>query len=160
MSRARILLCWALGLGVVCRGAVGETVFGSADEKGNMTFSDRVPADAVEVERIELAPALKPETEAEANRRRAQTLIDAAEAGQRRRDAAKAERGSAIDEAERHLRTAEAGLREAREIREGDRQAIAGGGTRLTPAYHERVRAAEERLEQAQQALDAARRAP
>ena len=52
---------------------------------------------------------------------------------------------------------AEARLKEAEEIREGDRLGIARGGSRLTPEYFTRVEAARTELEAARKALKAAR---
>jgi hypothetical protein len=146
-----------LGLGLLSPAAGAEKVYGSVDEKGNITLSDTVPAEAVEVERIEVAPAPKSDAEVEASQRRAEEMVKAAEESQQQRDAAKAERKATLEEAQQRVKAAEANLSEAKEVREGDRQGMAGGGSRLTPEYHMRVQAAEVELKTAQEALKAAK---
>ncbi|MEJ2577237.1 MAG: DUF4124 domain-containing protein [Gammaproteobacteria bacterium] len=139
-------------------GATGaDTVYGSVDEQGRVTFSDRVPAGAVEVERVEVEPTRQPEGEVDASRRRAEQAITAAGESQQQRDAARAERQAALNSAEQRVRDAEANLADARVVGEGDRLGTASGGSRLTPAYHARVQAAEQALEQARMDLQTAR---
>lgn len=150
--------CFCLCLAASPPSFAADKIYQSVDEQGNPTFSDSVPADAVEAEAIEVSPAPMVDPEAEASKRRAQEAIEAADEGQRQRDLAKQEKRAAIEAAQQRVQAAEANLAAAKVVGEGDRQGLAGGGSRLTPEYHRRVDAAAQELAQAQQALQQAQR--
>ena len=150
--------CFCLCLVASAPSFTADKIYQSVDEHGNPTFSDSVPANAVEAEAIEVSPAPMVDPEAEASKRRAQEAINAADEGQKQRDLAKQEKRVAIEAAQQRVRAAEANLAAAKVVREGDRQGLAGGGSRLTPEYHRRVDAAAQELAQAQQALQQAQR--
>jgi hypothetical protein len=139
--------------------AGAQSVYRSVDENGRVIFSDSPTPGATSTREIEVQPHSRPEAEAEESRRRAEQAIRAADESQQRRDAAKAEREAAVGAAEQRVREAEAALAEAREVGEGDRRGTAGGGSRLTPEYEARVRAAEAERDRARRELDAARTA-
>ena len=61
-----------------------------------------------------------------------------------------------IEAAERALQEAKADLERGREPLEGERLGLKGGGTRLSPAYEDRLRQLEQRVAQAEERLRAA----
>ena len=54
-------------------------------------------------------------------------------------------------QAQKNLDAARSQLEAAKQVREGDRQGTASGGSRLKPAYTERVEAAEKQVQEAEQ---------
>lgn len=136
--------------------AAAETIYQSVGPAGEVTFSDQKPADAVEVKELRVAPEPAPEA-THASRQRTQRMIEEAEKSQQQRDAAKEQKQAELEAARQRVKTAEANLKEAEEVREGDRLGTAGGGSRLTPAYFDRVEAAKAELEAARKALKDAR---
>lgn len=152
-----ILGCCLLTL-VPLRSMAAEKVFESVDDKGNITFSDSVPADAVVAEPVTVTPTPQPETEVEASKQRAEDEIRAADEGQQQRDQANERKRAAQAAAQKRVEAAEANLATAKEFREGDRQGMAGGGSRIKPEYQSRVQAAEQELQKAQEAAKQAGR--
>ncbi len=61
-----------------------------------------------------------------------------------------------VEAAERALQEAKADLERGREPQEGERLGLKGGGSRLSPAYEERVRQLEQRVTLAEERLRAA----
>ena len=61
-----------------------------------------------------------------------------------------------VEAAERALQEAKADLERGREPQEGERLGLKGGGSRLSPAYEERVRQLEQRVTVAEERLRAA----
>jgi multidrug efflux pump subunit AcrA (membrane-fusion protein) len=153
-----IIGCCLLGLAVPATSTAAEKIYESVDEQGNRTFSDSVPADAVAVEAIVVPAAPEPDAEVEASKQRAEDAVRAADESQKQRDLAKQQQRAATEAAQQRVQAAEANLADAKIVREGDRQGIAGGGSRLTPEYQRRVQAAEQQLQQAQEALSRAGR--
>jgi flagellar biosynthesis/type III secretory pathway protein FliH len=152
MKRLVIGSC-LLGLTIPVTSTAADKIYESVDAQGNRTFSDSVPTGAVATEAIVVPPAAEPDAEVEASRQRAEEAIRAADESQRQRDLARQQQRAANEAAQQRVRAAEANLAEAKAVREGDRQGLAGGGSRLTPEYHSRVKAAEQELQQAQEAL-------
>ena len=101
------------------------------------------------------APA--PEAEAlTASQREAQAVIDKANRLQQQEAAADREKAQAGASARQELERANAELEAAKVVGEGDRQSLAGGGSKLTPEYLNRVQAAEKQVEEAKQKLNQA----
>jgi hypothetical protein len=136
--------------------AMAEGAYQSVGASGEVIFSDSKPADAVEVKALKLPPNPAPEAVDE-SRQRVQRMIERANHSQKQREAEKARKKSELEAAQQQLKEAETRLKETEEIREGDRLGTAGGGSRLTPGYFERVEAARTELEAAKKALKAAR---
>ena len=136
--------------------ASAEKIYGSVDSNGEVTFSDRKPAEAVEVRGMNVAPEPKPEA-VEESRRRTQQMIDEAARTEQQRNARQAQQQTELQAAQQRVKEAEARLREAETVREGDHIGNAGGGSRLRPEYFARVEAARAELEAAKKALKAAR---
>lgn len=134
-----------------------EEVHRSVDAEGNVTFSDAPVAGAVKSDTVRVDPGTpSPERQAESQQRAAE-MIDAANVDQQQRDAASQKRQGSRAAAKQELKDAEAALEDARVVGEGDRRGTAGGGSRLTPEYDERVRGAEEDVERARQQLQEAK---
>jgi hypothetical protein len=134
-----------------------ETVFRSVDADGNVTFSATPPPPgaARQVEEVQILPGPTPEAQ-EAADQRVRALVEETE----RRRQARAEAQAPDEEraaAERELQQALADLEEARVQRDDDWQQIANGGRFLAPRYFERVEQAEQRVEEARRALQALR---
>jgi hypothetical protein len=131
-----------------------ETAYRSVDEQGNVTFSDQPVSGAAQEEQVTIdAPAPTAERQQDARRREAELQKAASQAGASRVPA----RDARQETARQTLRDAEKGLEDARRVREGDRIGTAGGGNRLKPEYHERVRKAEAEVERARKQAGAER---
>jgi hypothetical protein len=132
-------------------------VFRSVDAEGNVTFSATPPAPgtARQVDEVPLLPGPTPEAQ-EAADQRVRALMEETE---RRRQARSAAQPSDEERAaaEQELEQALADLEEARIQRDDDWQQIANGGRFLSPRYFERVEQAEQRVEAARRALQAIR---
>ena len=135
-----------------------QTVYKWVDANGKVSYSAAPPPDATAAQPIAIQSGPGPErrAQAEARLRRMQEESQSLEAS--RREAQEA-RQAAVDERERTLMEAKRDLAEARVQQPEDWQTIADGGGRfLTEAYFERVRAAEEVVKDAEEALARARR--
>lgn len=145
-----ILGCSLLSLVVPIQSIAAERVYESVDDRGNVTFSDSVPADAVVAEPITITPAPAPNADLEPSLASDKAeLRSMGQSQEQRQNAIEQQRATA----QQRVEAAEANLAEAREIREGDRKGMVGGGSRLTPEYLQRVQDAEQELKQAQEAL-------
>ena len=125
----------------------------SVDPEGTVTFSDTpIPGNAgtTPVEIDAPAPSADSMTESQ---REAQDVIDKARRSQPERQPPGQDRA----QAEKELDAANSQLEAAKQVREGDRKGLAGGGSRLTPAYQERVEAAEKQVQEAEQKLEQSR---
>ena len=114
----------------------------SVDKEGNVTFSDQPVKGSVESSSIKIdapAPSGKELTESQ---KEAQDIIH---------------KGQAVTAAEKNLGSAVAELEAAKVVGEGDRKGTAGGSSRLTPGYLERVKDAEENVAKAQKQLEKAK---
>ena len=125
----------------------------SVDKEGNVTFSDQPVKGSVESSSIKIdapAPSGKELTESQ---QEAQDIIQKAN----QMPSASQDREQAVKAAEKNLESAKAELKAAKVVGEGDRKGTAGGSSRLTPAYLERVKDAEETVVKAQKQLDKAK---
>jgi hypothetical protein len=126
--------------------AAAQTAYRSVDEHGNVTFSDTPVSGAAQEEKIRIeapAPSVK---DLQESRQREAELLKAAGQVDTSGTARKAEQKKT---AQQTVRDAEKNFEEASQIREGDRLGTAGGGSRLTPEYQERVQEAEAELDRA-----------
>jgi hypothetical protein len=126
--------------------AAAESAYRSVDEQGNVTFSDTPVSGAAQEEKVKIdAPAPSAERQQETLQREAELQKAASQAGtasgQSQADKKKA--------ASQNVRDAEKRLEDASQVREGDRIGTAGGGSRTTPEYQERVREAEAEVDKA-----------
>ncbi|MCG6900642.1 MAG: DUF4124 domain-containing protein [Gammaproteobacteria bacterium] len=134
-------------------------VIRSVDKDGNVTFSDQPVPGSISATPVTI-DAYKPSPrEASESEQQAQETIQRADQLQRQVDAKEADKAARINAAQVNLDSATAHLQEVQVVREGDRQALAGGGTKLRPQYLQRVQEAEQQVIKAQEQLDAARMA-
>lgn len=142
-----------LGAAWLCASqAIAEEVFQSVTKEGEVIYSDRPATDAVEVKTLKTAPE-PTAAEVEESRKRAERMAEEAGKAGQQREAAAAGKQAEIEAARQRVKQAEARLREAEVVREGDRIGKAGGGSRLSPGYLARVEAAKAELEAAKKAL-------
>jgi hypothetical protein len=135
---------------------VGEDVYRTVDEEGHVTFSDTPPMNDTSAERVELPPAPAQER-LQQSRQRSQQILNAAKQAEQKRLLKKQEQEVRITAAKQKLLEAEARLAEVKQIKDEDRQHLAGGKRRIHPDYFERVKQAEAEVEEARKALREAR---
>ena len=125
-----------------------ETAYRSIDEQGNVTYSDRPVSGTVQEEKIRIeAPTPSAEQRQDAQQRETQLQNAAGQAGASAAPAKASQKKSS----KQTVQEAEKQLEEASRVREGDRKGTAGGGSRLTPEYQERVRKAEKVVDRARE---------
>ena len=149
VCKVKIVICSTLaGFSLFISAAVAaESIVGSVDKEGNVTFSDTVPGGAAEAEVITLDPNTAAPSDKTQSQLEAEQMIREAEESHRQRMEERDAEAAAAEERRRRIAEAEANLEMAKQVGPGDRLGTAGGGSRLTPEYHERVRRAEEELE-------------
>ena len=118
----------------------------SVDKDGNITFSDTPVAGSVESETINIDAAPPSRDSLNASQREAQAIIDKAN----RIDTSNKHETQQKPSTKQRVEKARKDLEASKVVRAGDRQGKAGGGTRLKPEYHERVRKAEQALKDAE----------
>jgi hypothetical protein len=118
----------------------------SVDKNGNITFSDAPVAGSVESETISIDAAPPSRDSLNASQREAQAIINKAN----RIDTGSQSETQPGQSTKQRVESARKDLEASKVVRAGDRQGKAGGGTRLTPEYHERVRQAEQALKDAE----------
>lgn len=126
----------------------------SVDKDGNVTFSDQPVPDSVEAEKISIDAPPPPQEQMTESQREAQAVIDKANRIQPHSDAASQGQNMNNTAATQDPENARKQLEKAKIVGEGDRQGTAGGGSRLTPAYQERVRKAEQAVSDAERQPD------
>ena len=142
-----------LAFAFLAQAAYAQEIYRSVDEQGNVTFSDTPPSGAGVVERVVLPPpAASPQGQGPAGERN-QQLLDAAAEADRQRTEKRREKQARVESAEKRLQQAEADLADAKEIKDSDRQNLAGGKRRIHPDYFERLKQAEQEVEAARKAL-------
>ena len=154
--KSRIIL--AVMLAVSSLPCVSE-VLRSVDKDGNVTFSDQPVPGSVEATTVIIDAPPPSRQEISESEQEAQEIIKKANQIGQQTEPGSFDRAAAIRAAQMDLESATAHLREAQVVGEGDRQALAGGGSRLTPAYLQRVQDAEQQVMDAQKKLDAVKRA-
>ena len=118
----------------------------SVDRDGNITFSDEPVAGSVESERISIDAAAPSRDSLNESQREAQAIIDKAN----RIDTGKQRETQQNPSSKQRVESARKQLEDSKVVGEGDRIGKAGGGTRLSPEYLERVRQAEQALKDAE----------
>ena len=115
----------------------------SVDKDGNVTFSDAPVPGSVESERISIDAPPPPQERMTESQREAQAVINKANRIQPQQGSA-SQNKDMQNTSRQDVESARKQLEESKVVGEGDRQGKAGGGTRLTPEYHERVKRAEQ----------------
>lgn len=134
-------------------------VIRSVDKDGNVTFSDQPVPGSVAATPVILDVYKPSPQEVTESDQQAQKTIQRADQLQQQLDENNTDRAANIKAAQMNLDSATARLRDAQVVREGDRQGLAGGGTKLRPEYLQRVQDAEQQVMEAQQQLDEAKMA-
>ena len=135
---------------------LSDEVYRTVDELGRVTFTDVPPPDDVNAKPVDLPPPPPPARvkDTEARQRAIQQALDRAQA---KREKQSKIRSMKVSEAERALAEAEAELAEAKQLKDEDRQSLAGGGRRIRPEYFARVKQAEAAVAEAEKQLQQAR---
>jgi len=127
------------------------TAYRSVDEQGNVTFSDSPVPGAAQEEKVKIdVPAPSAERQQQTRQREAELQKAAGQAGASDAPGQSEQKKAA----QQNVRDAEKRLKDASQVREGDRQGTAGGGSRLTPKYQQRVRDAEAEVERARKQME------
>lgn len=147
----------AVALLLLAGAAAAQQVYRSIDADGNVTFSSSPPPpnSGERVDTITLPPGPTPAQQAAAEERMRQIEADA----QRRteeRASRQAQQQTDVQGAREVLRQAEADLLQAQERGEGDWQTLATGGRVPSASFNERVQQAEQRVQEARDALNRA----
>ena len=153
-------LLLALGAALVSAAASADSVYRWVDKDGTVNFSSTPPAQtgAQDVGTVELTPGPTPEAQ-QAAEERARTIGDAADRLRDERLGSKDKKQDSVTEAERALKEAQAKYANAQVQTADDWQTIAGGGGRyLKESYFDRLRSAQEALNQAQENFARAKR--
>jgi hypothetical protein len=145
-----------LACALLSQTVIGEEVYRTVDEEGNVTFTDTPPADDSSAQPVELPPAPSRESLRDTQERN-RKIREAAAASERERSVEKRTQQARIKAAEQRLAQARANLAEAKVIKDEDRQNLAGGKRRIHPDYFERIKQAEAAVEEARKALRKAR---
>ena len=133
-------------LAAISQQATADEALRSVDKYGNITFSDEPVAGSVEMERISIDAPEPSRDSLNESQREAQAIIDKAN----RIDTSDPRETQQKQSAKQRIEIARQQLEVSKVVGEGDRIGKAGGGTRLTPEYHERVRKSEQALKDAE----------
>ena len=149
-----------LGVLICMTGAAwAQQVYKSVDDTGKVIFSDKPPANAESVTPVTIKPGPSEASVRETvERQRAISQAAGKLGGGEVATDGRSGQASGIQDAKALLAEAERQLDEARQIGPGDRKGTAGGGSRLSEQYRQRVEAAEAAVDAARQRLQQARR--
>jgi len=158
MNKQRIVRIAAIAF-LAASGAAAQTVYKSVDAQGRITYSEEPPqqADPLTVEEVKIAPGPTEEQRMEAMRR-AQQIEATTRAAAEARDIESKEQQGDLADAQEKLRRAELELEEAKIQSDDDWQYLATGGRVLKQSYLDRVRNAERKVQEAQDAAQTAKR--
>jgi len=120
----------------------------SVDKQGNVTFSDKPVAGSVSSESVSIDAPAPSSDRVNKSQRESQAIIDKAKRSQQQ----PVSTGQSGVSKKQSVENARKQLDQAKVIGDNDRRGKAGGGSRLTPEYLDRVKAAEKNLEQAEKA--------
>lgn len=151
MALMATALCWPLL-------ATGQ-VYRSVDDQGRVTYSQVPPANAAEVEPLDVLPGPS-EAARQAAEQRASQLIQESQERQAARARAAEDRAKAAAEAQQALEAARQALREAETPRDEDWQPLRGGGRVLRETHFNRVEEARAKVQQAETDLGQTRAGP
>lgn len=155
MSRPINMILVLVAVSLSALSLAGE-IYRTVDESGQVIFTDAPPADTSKTERLEFPPGPSAGSirETELRNRAIRQHLKAVET---QRVQQTKSRNSRIKQAEKALAEAESKLVEAMTLKDEDRQSLAGGKRRIRPEYFERIRTAEEAVEEAKKGLKKAR---
>jgi hypothetical protein len=132
--------------------SIQAEVFRSVDEHGNVTYTDSPPVDRSKVERVEIAPG--PSAESLSNTlERNRAIRKAMEEAREKRLEKQVSKDEKLTKAKEDVEEAEKKLEEMRKIGDDDRQFLTGGKSFIKPEYYERVKQAQQELDEAKKRL-------
>ena len=141
-----------VALGFSCQLSAADKVYKWQAEDGTMMFSDTPPPEMA-VEELELPNAPIPTTTAPGSSyqkqlmRQSEQISRRADQRRQRRDALQRE----LDEMRDKIARAREELEQGREPKEGERQHLAGGGSRLSDDYFKRLEQQESEIKRLEQ---------
>lgn len=145
--------CLGITLCLAGAAAWAQEVYKAVDDQGKVVFSDKPPADAKSVTPVKIRPGPSEADVQEARARERALEKAASEAGKSRADAKQQTEAPEVLDPKAALAEAERRLDEARQVGPGDRKGTAGGGSRLSEQYRQRVKEAEAAVDAARQRL-------
>jgi hypothetical protein len=140
-----------LGLIVVSISLQAE-IFQSVDENGNVVFTDSPPADAINYEKVEIAPAPSQESISDTMERN-KAIRKALDEAQEKRLEKQTTKQARLDKAIKDVEEAKKRVTEAEKIGEDDRQGLQGGKSIIRPEYFENLKKTQQELEAAKKRL-------
>ena len=105
-----------------------ENIIGSVDEKGSVTFSDHVPAGAVQTREVEVDPIYPSEEGQETTRAITQQMIDAADQSRQGTEDVRKAREELVEKRRSSLEANQPRSQEATAVPPGGRSVIDRGG--------------------------------
>ena len=105
-----------------------EKIISSVDRKGNVTFSDRVPADAVKSREIKVDPVNPSQESQDATRETTQQMIDAADRSREDIENVRKTREELVEKRRSRLEAEQQRSQETAVVPPGDRYVIDRGG--------------------------------
>jgi hypothetical protein len=141
-------LLLALNLLTLPAQSLAGDVYRSVDVDGNVTYTDAPPVTETKVEKIEIHPGPSEASRLDTERRNnaIRKAMEEARAERLKKEASRQER---LTKAREELKDAEDVLKRSKELGEGDRQYLSGGKSRIRPEYFERIKEAEDKVEEA-----------
>lgn len=143
-----------VALALCCTGALAQQpIFKSTMPDGRVIYGEKPESGAKRVDKVEAPPpksgitGLTPEEKARAEQITRQRATENAAADKKQRE---------LDEARKQLKAAEAARDAGKEPLPGERLGLAGGGSRLSDAYHARQKNLDAAVEAARKRLQAA----
>jgi hypothetical protein len=123
-------------------------VYRSVDAQGNVTYTDTLPGTETEVEKVEIQPGPSEASRLDTERRNT-AIRKAMEEARAKRLEKEASRQERLSKARKELEDAEDVLKRSKELGEDDRQYLSGGRSRIRPEYFERLKDAEDKVDEA-----------
>ena len=142
MRQAMLLIALALA----ATAAQGQTVYRSVMPDGSVVYGDKPAPGAKEAKEISLPPPNISKPPPAPPKKSAPAIAPGQPASESPDDQ--------VRNAERELQKAKAALEAGREPKPGERVGTAGGASRLTDAYFERIKSLENAIAGAQKKLD------
>lgn len=128
--------------------SVPAEVYRTIDEQGNVTYTDSPPAEPKTIEKIEIQPGPSQESISDTLERN-RAIREAMEEAREKRLEKSTTRKERLAKAEQEVEAAEKKLAAMEEIGDDDRQTLQGGKSYIRPEYFERVKKAQQELDEA-----------
>jgi len=149
--KSKIIICVVAGLVCIAQAEAADKVYKWQAEDGSVIFSD-TPPPGVKAEELEMPEQTIPSTPSQnqnQNQNQRQQLLRQSEQIDKRIDQRRGKREKALKElgeVRAQIARVKQTLEQGREPGPGEIQHLAGGGTRLAPAYFERIQQQEKEI--------------